>query len=156
MKFNLNPWNLSLRLGLTAILPLVAPLASVGQAEKSNSPAKAAAPATLPPASEVIGKFIKAIGGKEAYSKIESQHGKGKFELAAQGISGDLEVFHKRPNKLRVKVGIPSIGDILTGFDGKVGWSMNAATGPMLLEGKALEQMREQADFDSVFNEESD
>ena len=156
MNISLDPWNLGIRLGLAATLSLAVPLASAGQAERANLPAKEASAAKLPPASEVIGKFVTAIGGKEAYSKIESQHGKGKFELAAQGISGDLEVFHKRPNKLHVKVSIPGIGDILTGFDGKVGWSLNAAMGPMLLEGKALEQMRDQADFDSVLHAESE
>lgn len=122
-------------------------------AEKPGTPDKAEPAAKLPAASEIISKFVQAMGGKEAYLKIESQHAKGKFEMPAQGISGDLEVFHKRPDRLRIKVNIPGVGDILTGFDGKVGWSVNAAMGPMLLDGKQLEQMRDEADFNAVLHD---
>ena len=141
-------------LGLAAFIYSAASLAVTAQADKPAAAEKVEA--KLPPAKEIIAKFIKAIGGKEAYLKIQSQHAKGKFEMPAQGISGNLEVFHKRPNRLQVKVNIPAIGDVLTGFDGKVGWSLNAAMGPMLMEGKQLDQFKDQADFDSILHAEAD
>ncbi|MBI4659116.1 MAG: hypothetical protein HY735_09765 [Verrucomicrobia bacterium] len=140
-------------LGLLMILNATAPLGGGASAEKSNAPGKSEAASKLPPAAEVIAKFITAIGGKEAFLKIDSQYAKGIFEMASQGIEGELEVFHKRPNKLHIKISIQGIGDVLTGFDGIVGWSLNPAMGPMLLDGKQLDQMRDQADFNSVLHD---
>ena len=153
MKINFTDKHLTATLALAALLFAVASLEAAAQAEKPNPPAKADSTQKVPAASDVIAKFIKAIGGKEAYLKIQSQHAKGRFEMPAQGITGDMEVFHKRPNKMHIKVNIPALGDVLTGFDGKVGWSVNAAMGPMLMEGKQLEQMREQADFNSILHD---
>jgi zinc protease len=138
-----------------ALALAVTPLLALAQADKPAEVKKSDS-SKLPPAKEIIAKFVTAIGGKEAFRKIESQHAKGNFEMAAQGLKGKLEVVAKRPNKLFVKINIPAFGDVTTGFDGKTGWSLNAATGPMLMEGKQLEQMRDQADFDSVLHEEED
>jgi hypothetical protein len=153
MKLNFTSRNLARVLGL-AVCFQAATTAAVAQADKPKETGESKA--KLPAASEVIAKFVKAIGGKDAYLKIQSQHAKGKFEMPAQGLTGDLEVFHKRPNKLVVRVNIPAMGDVLTGFDGKVAWTLNAAMGPMLMEGKQLEQMQDQADFDSILHAESD
>ncbi|MFO1501161.1 MAG: hypothetical protein U1G07_22685 [Verrucomicrobiota bacterium] len=103
-----------------------------------------------------MARFVKEMGGTEAFQKIQSQHVVGRIEMAAQGITGKVEVFAKRPDKLVIKISIPGMGDLLQGFDGKVGWSLNPATGPMVLEGKMLEQVREQARFDAVLHDPSD
>ena len=141
---------------LTAFIALTLPLITLGQASKSPAAAQVAPAAKLPPAKEVIANFVKVIGGKEAFSKIKSQHATGKFEMAAQGLTGDLEISAARPDKMFVKVNLPGLGDILEGFDGKVAWTVNPATGPMVLDGKQLEEKREQADFDSVLHDEKD
>jgi zinc protease len=145
----------SLLTSLITLIVLIGHDSACAQGDKSKEAAKAAA-AKLPPAKEVIAKFVTAIGGKEAYAKINSQYAKGKFEMAAQGIGGNLEVFAKRPNKLLIKINIAAMGDILRGFDGQVGWSTDAAMGPALTKGKELDQTREQADFDHVLHNEKD
>jgi hypothetical protein len=117
------------------------------------TPAPPANTNALPAAQEILNRFVKEIGGKAAFAKINSQHLTGKCEMGAQGISGKLEVFAKRPDKLVIKISLPGVGDLLQGFDGKVGWSMNPVTGPMVLDGKMLEQLREQARFDSVLHD---
>jgi hypothetical protein len=45
---------------------------------------------------------------------------------------------------------------MLQGFDGKVGWMVAPMTGPMVLDGKMLEQSREQARFDAVLHNSAD
>jgi hypothetical protein len=77
----------------------------------------------LPPAQEIIARFVKEIGGEDAFAKIESQHIHGKFDLGAQGITGALEVFAKRPDKLLIKISLQGMGEMLQGYDGKVSWS---------------------------------
>ena len=130
-----------------ATLSMAIQLTSSAQTDKAKSNSE------LPSARDVIGRFVEAIGGKEAFQKIESQHAKGKYEMPAQGLSGTLEVLAKRPDKFSVKINLAGFGEVLTGYNGEVGWSVNAATGPMLLDGKQLEQMREQAEFDGILHE---
>jgi hypothetical protein len=155
-NFNL-PWPCNPLLARLAALSVLAfPLLISAQADKPAAPAKPVANAKLPPAREVIEKFVKAIGGKEAFSKINSQHATGKCEMPAAGVAGDLEVFAMRPNKLFVKAKLAGIGELLEGFDGKVAWTLNPLTGPMVLEGKQHEQKREEADFNSVLHDEKD
>ncbi|MBM3835823.1 MAG: hypothetical protein FJ403_21655 [Verrucomicrobia bacterium] len=154
----LLPLNLVVR--LCTFVAITLPLNACGEADKpaSTSAQQNAKPARakLPPAKEVIAKFVQAIGGKEAYDKIESQHAKGNTELPSLGVKGDVEIFAKRPNKTFVKARIPGIGDLWDGFDGKVAWSVNPVTGPIVSEGNELEQKREQALFNSVLHDEKE
>jgi hypothetical protein len=118
-----------------------------------NPPSEPAALAVSPAAEAVLARFVKEIGGKEAFDKIQSQHLTGKFEMSAQGLNGALEVLAKRPNRLLIKITLPGVGELLQGFDGAVGWTADPVTGPRLLEGEMLEQIREQANFDAVLHE---
>ena len=112
-----------------------------------------AAPATKKPAAElpaartIIDRHIKAIGGKEALLKHSSLHLKGTISMPANGINGPLEVFAARPNKTLTKITLGGIGDVMDGFDGTVGWTINPMTGPMLAQGRELEQKKFDADF---------
>ncbi|KPK62184.1 MAG: hypothetical protein AMS21_08010 [Gemmatimonas sp. SG8_38_2] len=100
----------------------------------------------LPTGREVIDRYVEAIGGEKAIREVSAQHMVGKMELRAQGVSADMEIFTAPPNKMLVKIEIPAVGSISTGFDGEVGWGINPMTGPMVLEGRELDQMRQQAD----------
>jgi hypothetical protein len=53
---------------------------------------------------------LKSAAAEKAFKAITSIHARGRFEIPAQGISGDLEVFSARPAKLlsRVTVGFHS------------------------------------------------
>lgn len=42
-------------------------------------------------------------------------------------------------------IDIPGMGQMVTGYDGTVGWSMNPMQGPRVLEGKELDQLREES-----------
>jgi hypothetical protein len=46
-----------------------------------------------------------------------------------------------------MKTTIPGLGEIRSGFDGKVGWSVNPMEGPRLMQGPELQQLRDEADF---------
>jgi hypothetical protein len=126
-------------------------LASSGQTKPP--PAKAPGKASLPAPKQIIDRFIKELGGEEAIRKIDAQRMKGKIDMGGQGLSGNLEVLAKRPDKIVMKITMAGIGELLQGYDGKVGWSMNPVTGPMVLEGKMLEQVKEQARFYAVLHE---
>lgn len=126
---------------------LVMPLAAQ-TAVKEQPPVKEPAAADLPSARSIIDKHVKAIGGREAVLSHKSQHATGTFSVAASGMSGTFEMFGAtRPDRILLKVSMPGVGDIANGFDGTHGWSINPMTGPMLQQGKELEQTKLDADF---------
>jgi hypothetical protein len=71
----------------------------------------------------------------------------GTISFPANGISGSLEGFAAKPNKTLVRMNIAGFGEAFEGFDGTVAWSLSPMTGPMLSEGKELEQKKFDADF---------
>lgn len=101
----------------------------------------------LPAADVIIAKYIEAIGGKDALMKATSRHSVGKFSVPSQNAIGDLEVFSAAPNKQAVRISLPSIGEIRSGFDGETGWMMDPMRGNQVAEGARLEQMKSKAEF---------
>jgi hypothetical protein len=113
------------------------------------------APATLPSARSILDRHIAAIGGKDAVLSHSSTRATGTFSVASAGMNGSLEVIAAKPDKSMVKIAIPGVGEILEGYDGKSGWTLSPMTGPMLLDGKQLEEKRYDADFFSELHDDS-
>ncbi len=113
----------------------------------AQAPAKAVPPAALPPARDVINKYIKAVGGRDAILGHKSMHGTGTVSVPAQGMTGTIEIFGAAPNLQVIKITMGGIGEISEGFDGTHAWSNNAMTGPTLKVGKELDQVKLDADF---------
>jgi hypothetical protein len=99
----------------------------------------------LPEATAVIARYVDALGGRDAVLGRTLARTTGSFEVPAAGLKGDLEVVTRAPNALASKVTVPGMGEMRSGFDGTVGWSMDPMTGARLLDGAELEDMREQA-----------
>jgi len=135
---------------------LAMPLAAGAQAKAPAAAPKEKSETTLPPAKEIIAKYVKALGGKDAILKYTSTHVKGAYEIPAQGITGTLEVFAAKPDKLKIKVDLPGLGQILSGYDGKVGWSIDPALGPMVMDGKRLDQLKKEANYYSALHDDND
>jgi hypothetical protein len=135
-------------------LVLVAALAApstvlIAQATQQTPPpaANAEAPAPLPEARTIIDRHIELIGGRKAILGHTSTRATGTMSAPAQGMSGNFEVFAAAPNKALMKITIAGIGEMVEVFDGTHGWSTSAMTGPMLAQGKELEQKRLDADY---------
>jgi len=111
------------------------------------APVPLAAQGALPDGRTVINRFIEAIGGRDAIMKQGGRHAQGTFEVPAQGLSGELEIYAQPPNRVRVRIAIAGIGEILQGFDGTTGWAINPMMGPMVLDSLELQQMKQQADY---------
>lgn len=106
----------------------------------------------LPKASDILAKSAAAMGGLDAYKSVKSIRARGTFEMAAQNLTGSVEIIQARPAMVRLSVSITGIGEIETGSDGKIAWEMNPMTGPSLMQGKALADAISEAQFDSAFN----
>jgi hypothetical protein len=120
----------------------------------AEAPATASSKAKAPPVKEVIAKYIQALGGRETILKQSYLRAQGKLEMPGQGVDGTLEVLRAKPNKQMVRIQIPNMGKIEIGFDGTVGWMTNPFSEPMLLEGKMLDQARDEADFHNQLHDE--
>jgi hypothetical protein len=107
----------------------------------------AAQTAGLPPAREIIDRFVAAIGGADAVRKYKSRRAMGTFSVPAQGISGTLEVLGAAPDRQLLRISISGLGEVQQGFDGRVAWLIDPMTGPRVLEGAAYSQMQMDADF---------
>jgi hypothetical protein len=116
-------------------------------ATPKTAPATRDVSAALPSARSIIDRHIKEIGGRAAILAHTSQHASGTISMPANGISGALDVYGAKPDKSLVKINLGGIGDIVEGFDGTNGWSLQPMTGPMLKEGKELAEKKFDADF---------
>jgi hypothetical protein len=121
--------------------------AAAGLTMVAAAPAPAQGAAALPPAKELIAKFVAATNATAIMAKHQSVRTKGRFELPAQGISGDLEISQARPNKTMMRINISSLGQIEQGYDGTTAWSINPMQGPRLMTGRELDAVREESSF---------
>jgi hypothetical protein len=116
----------------------------------------AAAPSAheqTPTGAEIVARHVKAIGGAEAYKKIQSVKIEGRFEIVAQNLGGTMTVFQARPNRMLVRVEIPGVGTIMRGYDGKHGWSIDPLAGASLQAGRELTETQDEAWFDGPLYE---
>jgi hypothetical protein len=72
----------------------------------------------------VLEKYVKAIGGKEAWNKVESRSIKAEFEDPSGAASG-WTLQAKAPNKRLTRMESSPWGVLLDGFDGTTAWSKN-------------------------------
>ena len=105
-----------------------------------------------PSGTELYDRYIEATGGKAAMQKATSRHVWGRFEVPAQGMGGPIEFLTAAPMKMLTKIEIPGMGSTTSGLNGETGWVLNPAMGPMLLDGIALDQMKQQADMQAVLD----
>jgi hypothetical protein len=136
-------------------LPLVSGLAWAQKTKptakppvKSASKAPAAPKLPLATADAVLDASAKAMGG-DAADKIESTVVTGKMSIPAQGLSGTMVLKSKAPDKFAMVQGLPNIGEIRMGFDGKVGWSKDPFNGLRELKGEELSQTKDDIDRNS-------
>ncbi len=101
----------------------------------------------LPSASELVAKYVTAIGGAGEVMKIKSLKQIATMDVPAVGLSAKMEMYSAAPNKSSAKTTIVGLGEMLQGYNGTVGWDVNPMAGPKLLEDKALAQRAEGADF---------
>jgi photosynthetic reaction center cytochrome c subunit len=106
----------------------------------------AAAPAEkFPSVTEVLDKYVQALGGEDALAKITSRVEKGT--LSGFGPhSFPIEIYSKAPDK-RISVTEMQHGPSYTAFDGQAGWLTGFGGHIQDMEGADLYAARLDADF---------
>jgi hypothetical protein len=111
--------------------------------------AAGAAAQDLPAADAVLARYQQAVGGADVLAAHSSMHSRGELSMPAQGLTADFEAFSARPNRSAMRVSIAGFGEIRSGFNGDVAWSLNPMEGPRVMEGKEKAQAAEESIFDS-------
>jgi hypothetical protein len=134
-------------------LLLVAPIAGRGQSTaQSGEPAtgKPASSATYPKVGEILDRYEKAIGGRDAWEKLTSQVMMGTIEVPSANLSGTVMVHEKAPNKFMTAVVING-AVFQQGFDGIQGWTDDPKNGLREQTGPELAESKRGADFLHAF-----
>jgi photosynthetic reaction center cytochrome c subunit len=75
--------------------------------------------ANLPSADQILGKYLQAVGGADAATKISTRIQRGTLNVGSKQFP--VEVLAKEPAKRVTTVHFPG-GDSVTGTNGKKGW----------------------------------
>lgn len=100
-----------------------------------------------PAAADIIAKYVAAIGGKSEIMKITSLKQIATMDMPAAGLSAQMEMYTAAPNKSAMKASLPGIGDLVSGFNGTIGWEVNPMVGARLKADADLANAADDADF---------
>ena len=141
----------SVRVRFGIAVALAVTLGALPAGLRAQAAATAAKPpavsAPLPAFDEILQRYLTAIGGAAAIKKHTSRVITGSFEILGQNMKGGLKITAAAPDRLRFTISLPAVGDLDRGYDGHVGWAVDQAVGPRLLEGKELDELKHSADF---------
>jgi photosynthetic reaction center cytochrome c subunit len=107
-----------------AVIPAVMadePAHTMGEAHRMESAAKSAETKSsdVPPAEQLLDKYVQAAGGAAAIDKVSSRVMKGTIDFG--GMSLPIDIYAKDPLK-RISFTHMAEGDNITAFDGREGW----------------------------------
>lgn len=118
-------WIAILNIALTCGLPLSA-------AEKG------------PDVDAILHKFVQSLGGRDAWSKIQSRQ--ITAEMETMGVQGEWTSTMKAPNLSFSRLKHPRFGAADSGFDGVTAW-VKGRDKVIVKKGSELERAKREADF---------
>lgn len=124
---------------LPAIVAILLALVAAGLAPAS-------ARADTPSAEEVFERFVRAVGGEEAFRSIKARIVEGVLENRRSNYYGRITEYRQAPNKAVLDFEMPGVSSATTGFDGTTAWSRDLS-GARIVEGEESLAVRESADF---------
>jgi len=110
-------------------------------APSSPSPA----PEAPPSVKQILDRYVQAIGGAEALTKITSRAVKGS-RIGADGVLVPEEVYQKAPDKLLTITSYPNLV-FSNGYNGTAGWAHSSRDGSTPLPEQLLAQLKRDAVF---------
>ncbi len=117
---------------------------AVGQnlwAPSSPSPT----PEALPSVKQILDRYVQAVGGEAALTKITNRTAKGS-RIGADGVLVPEEVYQKAPDKLLTVTSYPNVV-FSNGYNGTVGWAHSSRDGATPLPDHLLVQLKRDAVF---------
>lgn len=106
----------------------------------------------LPSGPSLVAKHVAAIGGAEALKAMSSMRATGVTDLPAQNMRGTFEMLVARPAKSILRMEIGGIGKAETGYNGTVAWMLDPMTGPSIVTGRQLDEIKNESHFDAILH----
>ncbi|MGA8142550.1 MAG: DUF620 domain-containing protein [Candidatus Acidiferrales bacterium] len=138
--------RLSAAAGMALALSVAVFAQSSTSAPDVSKSSPAASAAATPTADQILDRYVKAIGGREAWKKLTSRFSKGTIDVPAMNVSGTIEMHEKAPNQVVATIVING-SKFSQGFDGSVGWADDPQNGLREQSGPELVETRRDADF---------
>ncbi len=98
-------------------------------------------------ADQILERYLATTGEIDALKSQTSRRDRGTMTLTGLGVSGDVEVLAKAPNKSRTTMKIAGIGEVIEAYDGKTAWVQDPIQGYREKAGLELAATVRQADF---------
>jgi hypothetical protein len=132
----------------TAVAQATAPAVPRGTLPSGALPGASSGtvPAALPAAETLLHRFRRAVRA-DALAGARSLRTTGTFAMPAAGLTAPMLMEQVAPNRMRLAITVPGAGEMLQGFDGVTGWSVEPTQGPRVLAGAELAQLRDEADL---------
>ena len=102
-------------------------------------------PASLPSVKQILDRYVQALGGAEALTKITTRSAKGS-RIGADGVLVPEEVHQKAPDKILTVTSYPNVV-FSNGFNGTAGWAHSSRDGATPLPEQLLVQIKRDAVF---------
>ena len=118
---------------------------AVGQNPWAPSSASSAPAPTLPSVKEILDRYVQALGGAEALTKITSRTAKGS-RIGADGVLVPEEVLQKAPDKILTVTSYPNVV-FSNGYNGTVAWGHSSREGATPLPEQLVVQLKRDAVF---------
>ena len=100
-------------------------------------------------ADELVGKYLKAVGGMDKINAVQTLRRTGKF-IGGGGFEADISQENKRAHSVREEFSLQGMTQI-NAYDGKTGWKIEPWQGKKDAEALGEEEMKsilDDADFD--------
>jgi hypothetical protein len=114
--------------------------------------APAATPETLPSVKQILDRYVQALGGADALTKITTRVAKGS-RIGADGVLVPEEVYQKAPDRLLTITSYPQVV-FSNGFNGAVAWGHSSREGATPLPDQLIAQIKRDAVFYKELNTE--
>ena len=101
--------------------------------------------ASLPSVKQILDRYVQALGGAEALTKITSRSAKGS-RIGADGVLVPEEVHQKAPDKILTVTSYPNVV-FSNGFNGTAAWAHSSREGATPLPEQLLVQIKRDAVF---------
>jgi hypothetical protein len=113
-----------------AVRPVAVPIISeAGTSPRSDMMVEEepSEPPTVPPAEQILAKYVNAVGGAPAIEKLTTREEKGTIGVAGRQLA--IEILNKTPGKQVSIIHLPN-GDNVTAYNGNSGWG-SSPKGPV-------------------------
>jgi hypothetical protein len=92
----------------------------------------------LPEARSLVEAHIAASGGHDALERQMESTTTGRFVMPAAGMEGQMTLFSRLPTERAIRIELPGIGEIQSGYRDGQAWSVDPFMGPRLITGAEL------------------